>query len=133
MNLDQAKQYPQVGIGLGAYTWSARSEANVTSDPMAYAARIDAGEIPFDTVTQISEQGREARAVRMALSTCQPLTEQAHRARFPRSSLFGDRWSAIFASMQQRGLAIVDPAEQTVALTEVGMTLVEAIINTEVH
>jgi oxygen-independent coproporphyrinogen III oxidase len=133
MNLDQAKQHPQVGIGLGAYTWSARSEASVTSDPQAYAARVGVGEIPFDTVTQISDEGREARAVRMALSTCQPLTEQAHRARFPHSSLFGDRWSAQFGSMARRGLAIVDRAEETVALTDVGMTLVEAIINTEVR
>lgn len=133
MNLDQAKQYPQVGIGLGAYTWSTRSEANVTSDPQVYATRVEAGEIPFDTVTQISDEGREVRALRMALSTCQPLTEEAHRARFPRSSLFGDRWSATFGSMAQRGLASVDRAEETVTLTDVGMTLVEAIINTEVR
>jgi oxygen-independent coproporphyrinogen-3 oxidase len=133
MNLDQAKQYPQVGIGLGAYTWSARSEANVTSDPREYAARVGAGEIPFDTVTQISDAGREVRSVRMALSTCQPLTERAHRARFPGSSLFDSHWSATFRSLEQRGLAVVDRAEETVALTDVGMTLVEAIINTEVY
>jgi hypothetical protein len=35
--------------------------------------------------------------------------------------------------MEQRGLAVVDRAEEMVALTDVGMTLVEAIINTEVR
>jgi oxygen-independent coproporphyrinogen III oxidase len=133
LNLDQDKQYPQVGIGLGGYTWSSRSEANIVSGPREYLKRIDAGEIPLETVTGISDEGREVRSVRMALSTCQPLIEEVHRRRFPGSSLFEGRWADIFSSIARRGLATMDPRDQTIGLTSEGKTLVEAIINTEIR
>lgn len=133
LNLDQDKQYPQVGIGLGAYTWSSRSEANVVADPRDYMQAIASHEIPFGSVTAISDEEREVRAVRMALSTCQDLADDVHRARFPGSSLLGPRWRPTFDDLEGRGLAVVDERAGTVALTPDGKTLVEAIINTEVR
>lgn len=133
LNLDQDKQYPQVGIGLGGYTWSSHSEANIVSGPREYLKRIEAGEIPLETVTGISDREREARSIRMSLSTCQPLNEEWHRKRFPKSSLFKGHWANIFSSMAQRGLAIIDHRNQVVNLTLEGKTLVEAIMNTEIQ
>lgn len=133
LNLDQDKQYPQVGIGLGGYTWSSRSEANIVSGPREYLKRVDAGEIPLETVTGISDEGREVRSLRMALSTCQPLAEEIHRRRFPGSSLFEERWADVFSSMARRGLATVDHRDKTISLTSEGKTLVEAIVNTEIR
>ncbi|WP_326600457.1 radical SAM protein [Streptomyces sp. NBC_01803] len=133
LNLDQERQYPQVGIGLGGYTWSSLSEANVVSDPRRYQEAIAAGRIPLETVTSISPNEREVRAVRMALSTCQPLRDDIHQARFPGSSLFGARWSPALRALADRGLVTVDTAARTVALTPVGMTLVEAIMNAEIR
>ena len=46
LNLDQDKQYPQVGIGLGGYTWSSRSEAQTTANP---AEHTQAGSRPHST------------------------------------------------------------------------------------
>ena len=133
LNLDQDKQYPQVGIGLGGYTWSSHSEANIVCDPWEYLKRVDSGEIPLETVTDITDEGREVRSIRMALSTCQPLTEKVHRRRFPRSSLFDGRWADTFSRMARRGLVIVDHRDRVVSLTSVGKSLVEAIINTEIQ
>lgn len=133
LNLDQDKQYPQVGIGLGGYTWSSHSEANIVTAPREYLQHVDTGEIPLETVTGISDTERETRSVRMALSTCQPLREEWHRCRFPESSFFEGRWADVFSSMAQRGLAIVDHRNEMVSLTMEGKTLVEAIINTEIQ
>ncbi|MEV5883861.1 radical SAM protein [Streptomyces sp. NPDC052020] len=132
LNLDQDKQYPQVGIGLGGYTWSSGSEANLVSDPQAYARGIASGRLPLETITSISAAEREVRSVRMALSTCQPLREAVHVRRFPHSSLFSPRWKAVFGPLEERGLLLSDPVAGTVTLTTEGATLVEAIINTEV-
>jgi oxygen-independent coproporphyrinogen III oxidase len=132
LNLDQDQQRPQVGIGLGGYTWSSRSEASVTTTPARYLKEVNGGEIPFETVTRLSPEGREVRSVRMALSTCQPLREDVHQHRFPGSSLLSGRWGTAFGSLQRRGLARVDHAAGTVSLTREGATLVEAIIGTEI-
>lgn len=132
LNLDQDKQHPQVGIGLGGYTWSSHSEAHIVTAPREYLQRVHAGEIPFSSVTGISGAEREIRSVRMSLSTCQPLYEQWHRSQFPRSSLFEGRWAEVFAHLARRGLALVDRQRGEVRLTREGKTLVEAIINTEI-
>lgn len=132
LNLDQDKQYPQVGIGLGGYSWSSHSEANIVRGPQEYLKSINAGEIPLEEVTSISYKEREIRSIRMAISTCQSLTEEEHRRRFPQSSLFAGPWANTFSSMQRRGLALVDHLNKTISLTPAGKTLVEAIINTEI-
>jgi oxygen-independent coproporphyrinogen-3 oxidase len=132
LNLDQDKQYPQVGIGLGGYTWSSRSEAQTTADPAEYMEAVAADRIPLATVTQISPDSRSRRAVRMALSTCQPVHEDEHCRRFPDSPLLAGRFGSVFNSLEERGLMRIDRNQGVVAVTEIGATLIEAIINTEI-
>ncbi|MFV0131548.1 radical SAM protein [Streptomyces sp. HMX112] len=131
LNLDQDKQVPQVGIGLGAYSWCEQAEANVTAAPAEYLNRVEKGEIPLENVTSVSPDHCETRAVQMALSTCRPLLEEVHRSRFPGSSLLSGRWGTVFGSLADRGLARLDHRAGSVTLTEAGTTLVEAIVNTQ--
>ncbi|MFH8295437.1 radical SAM protein [Streptomyces sp. NPDC018059] len=131
LNLDQDKQVPQIGIGLGAYSWCEQAEANMERAPGKYLERVGRGEIPLENVTSVSPEHRETRAVQMALSTCRPLSEEVHQSRFPGSSLLSGRWGTVFSSLADRGLVQVDRAAGSVTLTEAGATLVEAIINTE--
>lgn len=133
LNLDQDHQYPQLGIGLGGYAWSSRSSATQTADPDEYLRRVRAGRLPLGAITGSDADGREARAVRMALTTCQPLVDEVHRARFDGHSLFDAPWSAVFAGLERRGLVTTDPAAGVIALTMPGRTLVEAIVNTELR
>ncbi|MEU3544755.1 radical SAM protein [Streptomyces paromomycinus] len=131
LNLDQDRQVPQVGIGLGAYSWCGYAEANVVAAPAAYLGLVEKGEIPFENVTTVSAEHREVRAVQMALSTCQPLREDVHRSRFPGSSLLSGRWGTMFDSLADRRLVHIDREAGRVALTEAGATLVEAVMNTQ--
>ncbi|MFD7710178.1 radical SAM protein [Streptomyces sp. NPDC059786] len=131
LNLDQDKQVPQVGIGLGAYSWCGDAEANAVAVPGDYLRLVEKGEIPLENVTTVSADHREVRAVQMALSTCQPLFEGIHRSRFPGGSLLSGRWGALFGSLAERGLVRIDRGAGSVALTEAGATLVEAVMNTE--
>ncbi|MET8573634.1 radical SAM protein [Streptomyces sp. NPDC005012] len=131
LNLDQDKQVPQVGIGLGAYSWCEDAEANAVVAPAKYLGLVEKGEIPLENVTTVSAEHREVRAVQMALSTCQPLHEEVHRSRFPDSSLLSGRWGTTFDSLSDRGLVRIDRRAGSVTLTEAGATLVEAIINTQ--
>ncbi|MDI6409704.1 radical SAM protein [Streptomyces albus] len=131
LNLDQDQQVPQVGIGLGTYSWCGDAEANVVAAPAHYLKAVEQGEIPFENVTAVSAEHREVRAVQMALSTCQPLREDIHRSRFPGSSLLSGRWGEKFDSLAGRGLMRVDREAGSIALTEEGATLVEAVINTQ--
>jgi oxygen-independent coproporphyrinogen-3 oxidase len=132
LNLDQHLQVPQVGVGLGGYTWSDRSEANALTRPAGYLAEIDRGNLPLDTVTAVSPREREVRAVRMALSTCQPLSDAVHSRRFPGRTLLDGNWGERFASLRRRGLVDIDHSAGTVTPTRAGATLVEAIMQTEI-
>lgn len=60
LNLDQTLQVPEIGIGLGCYAWSNRSEAHTLSDPRAYLTKLAEGEIPFSDISRMSEHDREA-------------------------------------------------------------------------
>ncbi|WP_221354526.1 radical SAM protein [Streptomyces beigongshangae] len=131
LNLDQDKQVPQVGIGLGAYSWCGDAEANAVAAPARYLSLVEQGGVPLENVTTVSPDHREVRAVQMALSTCRPLLEDVHRSRFPGSSLLSGRWGAMFDSLAERGLVRIDRRAGSVALTEAGATLVEAVMNTQ--
>lgn len=130
--LDQDKQRAEVGIGLGASSGTLRGAANVTVTPRDYFESLDAGRLPIVNATRLDREGEIAGSIRRALSTCQPLREDAHRARFPESSLLRGRWPHVFDSLERRGLAVVDPAAGTIQLTKTGCTLVEAIMHTEI-
>ncbi|WP_231753805.1 MULTISPECIES: radical SAM protein [Burkholderia] len=130
--LDQDKQFAEVGIGLGGSSATRRCAANVVTRPGEYVDAIASGELPLEQ-SEMSAEEEIASSMRRALTTCQPLRDDWHRARFAGSSLFDQRWKPVFQSLEQRGLATMRPAEGTVALTGVGKTLVEAIVNTEIR
>jgi coproporphyrinogen III oxidase-like Fe-S oxidoreductase len=129
--VDQDKQEAEVAIGLGGSSSCRASEAITTVNRDAYVCSVASGVIPLDSATCFDPAAREARAVKMALSTCQPLSDRLHRRRFPGHSLFRQPWREKFDDLADRGLASADPAAGQIALTSVGRTLVEAIINTE--
>lgn len=130
--LDQDKQRPEVGIGLGGSSGTPRASANISVDPKTYFAATDAGELPLEA-RRLDRRGEVASSIRRALSTCQPIRDDLHRARFAESSLFDDEWGPIFEGLERRGLARVDRSDRAIALTEVGKTLVEAIMHTEIR
>jgi oxygen-independent coproporphyrinogen-3 oxidase len=130
--LDQDKQFVELGIGLGGSSASSGSSANITVNPREYFDAISQGTLPLEAM-EMNREEQIASSIRRALSNCQPLRDDLHRQRFPESSLFDVRWKPIFCSLEDRGLASMDPRERTVALTGVGRSLVEAIINTEIR
>ena len=132
LNLDHNKQYPQIGIGLGCYSWNSRSEANMIASPTEYLNTLHQNRLPFDSITGISNREREVRAVRMALSTCQPLEDKIHRQRFDNQSLFREYWKPKFVDMERRGLLSLNHAASQILLTKEGRSLVEAIIAIEI-
>lgn len=129
--VDQDRQHAEVAIGLGGSSSCRRAEAITDVNWERYAAAVDAGRIPLGSATAFSEPAQEARAIKMALSTLQPLSDRTHRDRFPGRSLFAPPWREAFAALAERGLVTADARAGTVSLTPVGEVLVEAVINTE--
>jgi oxygen-independent coproporphyrinogen-3 oxidase len=126
--VDQDRQDAEVAIGLGGSSSCRRSEAITDVNWQTYAAAVEAGRVPLGSAAAFSPEGQETRAVKMALTSLQPLRDSLHRNRFGRS-LFDEPWASRFQSLADRGLAVLSP--DAVTLTPVGETLVEAIINTE--
>jgi oxygen-independent coproporphyrinogen-3 oxidase len=130
--LDQDKQRPEVGIGLGGSSSTRRGSANISVDPKTYFAAVGAGVLPMEA-RRLDRRGEIVGSIRRALSTCQPLRDDLHRARFPESSIFNSDWGPVFERLELRGLALTDRKSGTVGLTGVGKTLVEAIMHTEIR
>jgi coproporphyrinogen III oxidase-like Fe-S oxidoreductase len=128
---DQDKQEAEIAIGLGGSSSCRASEAITTVNPRAYQRSVESGTIPLESATGFDEAARDTRAVKMALSSCQPLSDHVHQQRFGGRSLFADPWHATFRDLAARGLVTLDYPARQIALTESGTTLVEAIINTE--
>jgi coproporphyrinogen III oxidase-like Fe-S oxidoreductase len=128
--VDQHRQEAEVAIGLGGSSSCRRSEAITDVHWQRYAQAVDAGRIPLGSATRFSPAAQESRAIRMALSTLQPLREDLHQARFGRS-LHDEPWRSQFASLADRGLVTLD--DSGVTLTPNGEVLVEAVINTELE
>ncbi|QFU93402.1 radical SAM protein [Amycolatopsis sp. YIM 10] len=129
--VDQDRQEAEVAIGLGGSSSCRASEAITDVHWKRYSEAVEAGRIPLGSATGFSASAQEARAIKMALSTLQPLDDGLHRSRFPGSSLFAEPWRAQFASLAERGLLRLDERAGRVELTPDGEVLVEAIINTE--
>jgi oxygen-independent coproporphyrinogen-3 oxidase len=129
--VDQDKQDIEVAIGLGGSSSCRASEAITDVRAKYYTQAVEAGRIPLGSATRFSAANQEARSVKMALSTLQPVCEDLHRRRFPRRSLFAEPWADRFEDLQRRGLADLDRGAGQVKLTPEGRVLVEAIINTE--
>lgn len=126
--VDQDRQEAEVAIGLGGSSSCRASEAITDVQWKSYAEAVDAGRVPLGSATRFTPEAQEARALKMALSTLQPVRDDLHRARFGRS-LHDTPWRSKFEALSARGLLTID--EDGVTLTEDGEVLVEAIINTE--
>ncbi|RAJ68869.1 oxygen-independent coproporphyrinogen-3 oxidase [Streptomyces sp. Amel2xB2] len=129
--VDQDKQEAEVAIGLGGSSSCRASEAITDVNWKTYSEAVEAGRVPLGSATRFDAQAQEARAVKMALSTLQPLSEELHRRRFPGASLFAEPWASRFGSLAERGLAVVDRDAQEIRLTRDGKVLVEAVMNSE--
>ena len=129
--VDQDKQRPEVAIGLGGSSSCRRSEAITDVSPRGYTEAVEGNRVPLGSATGFSDSAQEARAIKMALSSLQPLDDRLHRQRFAGRSLFDEPWLSTFRSLQDRGLLVMQQSAQRVELTPDGRTLVEAIINTE--
>jgi oxygen-independent coproporphyrinogen-3 oxidase len=126
--VDQDRQEAEVAIGLGGSSSCRRSEAITEVNWQSYAAAVEAGRVPLGSATSFSAEGQEVRAVKMALTSLQPLRDSLHRQRFGRS-LFEEPWAGRFRLLAERGLVVL--GDDTVGLTAVGEAVVEAVINTE--
>ncbi|MEV6622665.1 radical SAM protein [Amycolatopsis sp. NPDC051106] len=129
--VDQDKQEAEVAIGLGGSSSCRASEAITDVNSKRYIETVSAGRIPLGSATRFTPEAQEARAVKMALTTLQPLRDSLHAARFPGRSLFAEPWLGKFQSLAARGLVELRPDDGVVALTRTGEVLVEAIITTE--
>jgi coproporphyrinogen III oxidase-like Fe-S oxidoreductase len=129
--VDQDKQEAEVAIGLGGSSSCRASEAITDVNWKKYSEAVEAGRVPLGSATRFSEDAQESRAVKMALSTLRPLDDRLHQERFPGRSLFDEPWRSRFASLQERGLAVVDDGGKRISLTADGEVLVEAVINSE--
>ncbi|PVZ15414.1 MULTISPECIES: radical SAM protein [unclassified Pseudomonas] len=127
-NLDT--QYPEVAIGLGGSSKCTRAEAINITGYNAYKQALDEGRLPIDQSRGVSPLHREVNAFKMALSTLIPVDDQVFRQRFDGRSYHDNPIiSQALQGLQAKTLVRVD-GEQ-VQLTPNGVTLVEAVINTQ--
>lgn len=129
--VDQDKQEAEVAIGLGGSSSCRASEAITDVNSRRYIETVSSGRIPLGSATRFTPEAQEARAVKMALTTLQPLRDSLHAERFPGRSLFAEPWLGKFRSLAARGLVELRPDDGIVELTRAGEVLVEAIITTE--
>ncbi|GAA3636531.1 radical SAM protein [Kineosporia mesophila] len=129
--VDQDRQDAEVAIGLGGSSSCRRSEAMTEVNAVQYMKMVDAGQLPLTSATRFGDLATQARAIKMALSTLQPLRDDVHRERFAGRSLFDEPWGERFEGLERRGLLVTDRAGGTVRLTPPGEVLVEAVMNTE--
>ncbi|MBT0768764.1 radical SAM protein [Kineosporia sp. J2-2] len=129
--VDQDRQDAEVAIGLGGSSSCRRSEAMTEVNALRYIEMVENSVLPLTSATRFGDQATQARAIKMALSTLQPLRDDLHRERFGGASLFDDPWGERFDGLERRGLLATDRRAGTVRLTPPGEVLVEAIMNTE--
>ncbi|MEU4496388.1 radical SAM protein [Streptomyces sp. NPDC023998] len=129
--VDQDRQEAEVAIGLGGSSSCQTSEAIAIVNPKTYSAALEAGRLPLESATRFSEDAQEARSIKMALSSLQPLRDELHQRRFSGRSLLDEPWRHIFRSLEERGLTAVDDRAKEINMTPEGKVLIEAIINTE--
>ena len=127
---DLDKQYPEVAIGLGGSSKCTRAEAiNITSYKN-YQEALAGNRLPIQESRGFSPLQAEVNAFKMALSTLLPVEDAVFRQRFQGKSLFDNPVIVrALGAATSRGLVRTD--REVVALTPDGVTLVEAIINTQ--
>jgi oxygen-independent coproporphyrinogen-3 oxidase len=131
LTVDQDRQCAEVGFGMGGSSSCMRAEAINATTEAGYFGLLDQGRIPLGSARGFSDQGLVRKAVKMALTSCQPLQDALFRERHPGHSLFEAPWRRWFEGLERRALVEIDGPGRRIALTDVGRTLVEAIIHTE--
>jgi oxygen-independent coproporphyrinogen III oxidase len=131
LTLDQDLQVPELGTGLGGYAWTGSVEAHASSKPKAYKSMVQAGELPLESISEMSVHDMESRSLRMALSSCQPVRDSLFRSRGCGGSLADQPWGGTFDTLVSSGLVTREAVTHDVTLTPVGATLVEAILSVE--
>ncbi|HAV2278638.1 TPA: radical SAM protein [Serratia marcescens] len=127
---DLDKQYPEVAIGLGGSSKSTRSEAINITGYKKYKEALNQDRLPIEESRGFSPIQREVNAFKMALSTLLPVDDRVFKRRFDGNSLFANPViRRTLKTLVDKALVTVDGP--CVTLTPIGVTLVEAIINTQ--
>ncbi|MEM5331831.1 radical SAM protein [Paraburkholderia sp. JHI2823] len=127
---DLEKQYPEVAIGLGGSSKCSRSEAINLTGYRKYKEALDENCLPIGEIRGISAYQREVNAFKMALSTLVPVNDSVFRQRFDGKSFFDNPIiRRTLKTLVDKALVIIDG--NLVTLTPNGVTLVEAVINTQ--
>lgn len=127
---DLDKQYPEVAIGLGGSSKCTGSEAINITGYNKYKQALDEGRLPIDESRGFSPLQREVNAFKMALSTLIPVNDQVFKQRFEGRSFYDNPIiSRTLKTLVDKALIRVDG--DLVSLTPNGVTLVEAVINTQ--
>lgn len=127
---DLDKQVPEVAIGMGGSSKCTRAEAINITGYQAYKNALDENRLPIDESRGMSDIQREVNAFKMALSTLVPVDDKVFRRRFDNRSLFDNPVIRdTLPTLVDKHLITVD--RDVVTLTPNGVTLVEAMINTQ--
>ncbi|ASL28971.1 radical SAM protein [Azotobacter chroococcum] len=127
---DLDKQYPEVSIGLGGSSKCTRAEAINITGYKKYKEALDEDRLPIEGSRGVSPLQREVNAFKMALSTLIPVDDNVFRQRFEGRSFFDNPIiSRTLKTLVDKALVTADG--DVVTLTPNGMTLVEAVINTQ--
>ncbi|WP_332351467.1 radical SAM protein [Asaia spathodeae] len=127
---DLDKQYPEVAIGLGGSSKCTRAEAINITGYKHYKESLDKGHLPIEKSHGISPEQREVNAFKMALSTLIPVDDAVFSKRFNGKSFLENRIIEMaIKNLQVKKLILIENG--IVTLTPIGVTLVEAIINTQ--
>ncbi|CAD6562710.1 radical SAM protein [Paraburkholderia sabiae] len=127
---DLDKQYPEVAIGLGASSKCTRAEAINITGYKRYKEALDENRLPIEESRGVSPLQREVNAFKMALSTLVPVNDNVFRRRFDGRSFFHNPIiRPTLRTLVDKALVIID--RDVVTLTPNGITLVEAVINTQ--
>ncbi|UFH49549.1 hypothetical protein [Pseudomonas sp. KNUC1026] len=119
-----------MAIGLGGSSKCTRAEAINITGYNAYKQALDEGRLPIDQSRGVSPLHREVNAFKMALSTLIPVDDQVFRRRFEGRSYHDNPIiSQALQGLQAKQLVCVESDQ--VQLTPNGVTLVEAVINTQ--
>lgn len=127
---DLDKQFPEIAIGLGGSSKCMNAESINTTNFKNYKSLVMDWCLPVGEIRGISASQREINAFKMALSTLIPVDDKTFKKRFAGKSFFENEViNYAISTMVQKELATL--SDNVVTLTPVGITLVEAIINTQ--
>ncbi|MCC8380543.1 radical SAM protein [Xenorhabdus sp. PB30.3] len=126
---DQDKQHPEVAIGLGGSSKCRSAEMVNLTDYKCYREAVNNHILPVASVTGMSAERQESNAIKMALSTCQPVNNDVHRQRFGHAIKENKRIYNKLCDLAERQLLFFD--NDKIKLTHSGKVLVESIVNTE--